>query len=101
MHIQRDITNAALHKKASTGWLGLFHARSLPCPAMTLHNSNQLSDEVQQAYVYRVGTYLARRWDDFHRAALPYQLPDGFYAELAYDRVENEASSALPSKPAA
>lgn len=57
---------------------------------MTIHDFNQLSDEVQQAYVYRVGTYLARRWDDFHRAALLYQLPDGFYAELAYDTEANE-----------
>jgi hypothetical protein len=34
---------------------------------MTLHDFNQLSDAVQQAYVYRVGTYLARRWADFHQ----------------------------------
>ncbi|GAB3721150.1 hypothetical protein GCM10027594_01430 [Hymenobacter agri] len=52
---------------------------------MTLHDFNQLSDEVQLAYVYRVGTYLARRWDDFHRAALLYQMPDPFFVELAYD----------------
>jgi hypothetical protein len=52
---------------------------------MTLHAFNQLSEEVQPAYVYRVGTYLARRWDDFHRAVNHlYQLPDGFFAEVNY-----------------
>ncbi|MBO2012941.1 T9SS type A sorting domain-containing protein [Hymenobacter negativus] len=31
---------------------------------MALHTFNLLSDEVQLAYVYREGTYLARRWND-------------------------------------
>ena len=57
---------------------------------MTLHDFNNLSDEVQLAYVYRVGTYLARRWDDFHRAVNLYQMPDGFFAELNYDTDTNE-----------
>lgn len=33
---------------------------------MTLHAFNLLSDEVQLAYVYRQGAYVARRWDDVH-----------------------------------
>ena len=57
---------------------------------MTLHDFNDLSDEVQLAYVYRVGTYLARRWDDFHRAVNLYQLSDGSFAELNYDTDTNE-----------
>lgn len=57
---------------------------------MTLHDFRSLSAEVQLAYVYRVGTYLARRWDDFHRAALLYQMPEPFFVELAYDTEANE-----------
>ena len=33
---------------------------------MTIHDFNQLSDEVQLAYVYWAGFYIARRWDDVH-----------------------------------
>jgi hypothetical protein len=49
---------------------------------MTLHDFNQLSDEVQLAYVYREGTYLAQRWDNFHLAVNLYQVPDGFFVEV-------------------
>jgi hypothetical protein len=49
---------------------------------MTLDDFNQLSDEVLQVYVYRVGTYLARRWDDFHLAVNLYQVPAGFFVEV-------------------
>jgi predicted metal-dependent phosphotriesterase family hydrolase len=52
--------------------------------AMTIHAFNQLAEEVQLAYVYCEGTYLARRWDDFHRAVNLYQMPDGFFAEVNY-----------------
>ena len=44
---------------------GLLHAHSLPC-RMTILDFNQLSHEVQLAYTYRAGTYVARRWDDVH-----------------------------------
>ena len=45
---------------------------------MTLYLFNQLSDEMQLAYVYREGTYLAQRWDDFDLAVNLYQVPAGF-----------------------
>ena len=35
---------------------------------MTIHDFTQLSDEVQQAYIYREGTSIARHWDDVHQA---------------------------------
>lgn len=49
---------------------------------MTLHTFNQLSDEEQLAYVYREGTYIARRWDDVHQAVLLYRVPAGFSVAL-------------------
>ncbi|MBO2010856.1 hypothetical protein [Hymenobacter negativus] len=57
---------------------------------MTLHDFNQLSDEVQLAYLFQRGTYLARRWDDFHQAVQLYQVPSGFFVELNYDVEKNE-----------
>ena len=57
---------------------------------MTIHAFAHLSTEVQLAYVYRQGTYIARRWDDFHQAVNLYQLPDGFFVELNYDTDQNE-----------
>ncbi|MCI1187889.1 hypothetical protein MON38_10695 [Hymenobacter sp. DH14] len=63
---------------------------------MDIHAFRLLSDEVQLAYVYRVGTYLARRWDDFHRAALLYQMPEPFFVELAYDTEANKVEFCFP-----
>ena len=57
---------------------------------MTLHDFSLLSDEVQLAYIHREGTYLARRWDDFHRAVNLYQMPGGFFAEVNYYTDTNE-----------
>lgn len=33
---------------------------------MTLDQFNQISEEVQLAYVYNQGHCIARRWDDMH-----------------------------------
>ena len=33
---------------------------------MTVHDLNQLSDQLQLAYVHQRGNYLARRWHDYH-----------------------------------
>lgn len=33
---------------------------------VTFDQFTQFSEKVQLAYVYREGTYIARRWDDFH-----------------------------------
>jgi hypothetical protein len=57
---------------------------------MTLDNFNQLPHEAQLAFVYATGTYLARRWDDVHQAAMLYQLPSGLFVELAYNTEVNE-----------
>ncbi|WP_426062046.1 hypothetical protein [Hymenobacter sp. B1770] len=59
---------------------------------MTIHSFNVLSNEVQQAYVYREGIYIARRWDDFHQAVNLYQMPDGFFVELNYDTDQNRVT---------
>jgi len=56
---------------------------------MTIHNFNLLSDEVQLAHVYREGSYIARRWDDFHLAVALYQMPSGFFVEVNYDADSN------------
>ncbi|MDO7851366.1 hypothetical protein [Hymenobacter convexus] len=57
---------------------------------MTIENFNHLSDEVQLAYVYNQGTYIARRWDDVHQAVMLYQVPAGFFVEVNYDVDKNE-----------
>ena len=57
---------------------------------MTIHDFCLLSVEVQLAYVYRVGTYIARRWDDVHQAVLLYQMPDPFFVEVNYNVDKNE-----------
>ncbi len=57
---------------------------------MTAHDFNQLSHEVQLTYAYRVGTNIARRWDDVHQAVLLYQMPDGFFVEVNYDVEQNK-----------
>jgi len=57
---------------------------------MTIHAFNFLSEEVQLAYVYREGSYIARRWDDFHQAVNLYQLPGGYFVELNYDTDHNK-----------
>ena len=65
----------------------------MPTPylaAMTVHDFNQLSDEVQLAYVHQRGNYLARRWDDYHQAVQLYQMPPGFFVELNYDVEQNQ-----------
>jgi len=56
----------------------------------------QLSEKVQLAYVYRGGTYIARRWGDVHQAVLLYQLPDGLFVELNYDVDQNEVTFLFP-----
>jgi hypothetical protein len=63
---------------------------------MTLNTFNLLSEEVQLAYVYREGTYIARRWDDVHQAVLLYQLPGGFFVELNYDVEQNRVEFLFP-----
>lgn len=71
----------------------------MPAPylsTVTLHHFNQLSDDVQLAYVLREGSYLARRWDDVHQAVLLYHLPDGFFVEVNYDVDENEVTFLFP-----
>lgn len=57
---------------------------------MTLHQFTHLPDEVQLAFMFRLGTYLARRWDDFHQAVNLYQLPSGFFVEVNYDTDKKE-----------
>ena len=56
---------------------------------MTIHVFNIVSDEVQLAYVHREGTYIARRWDDFHQAVNLYRMPSGFFVEVNYDTGQN------------
>ena len=63
---------------------------------MTCHGFNLLSEEVQLAYVYNQGTYIARRWDDFHQAVLLYQVPAGFFVEVNYDVNENKVTCLHP-----
>lgn len=65
---------------------------------MTLHTFNMLSEEVQLAYVYREGTYIARRWDDIHQAVMLYQLPGGLFVEVNYDVNENRVTFLFPFK---
>ena len=57
---------------------------------MTVPEFNQLSFEVQHAYVFQRGTYIARRWDDVHQAVQLYQVPAGFFVEVNYDVDKNE-----------
>ncbi|GAB3877207.1 hypothetical protein GCM10028824_36760 [Hymenobacter segetis] len=57
---------------------------------MTIHDFNHLSAEVQLANVFQRGTYLARRWDDFHQAVNLYRMPSGFFVEVNYDTEKNE-----------
>lgn len=59
---------------------------------MTFSTFNLLSEEVQLAYVYDQGAYLARRWDDFHQAVNLYRLPSGFFVEVNYDTEKEEVS---------
>ena len=63
---------------------------------MTLHEFNLLSEEVQLAYVYRVGTYIARHWDDAHPAVLFYQVLAGFFVEVNYDVDQNKVTFLFP-----
>jgi hypothetical protein len=63
---------------------------------MTFHDFSQLTEEEQQAYVYRVGTYIARRWDDVHQAVMLYQVPAGFFVEVNYDVDKNEVTFLFP-----
>ena len=63
---------------------------------MTTRNFNLLPEKVQLAYVYRRGTYIARRWDDVHQAVLLYQLPGGLFVELNYDVNENQVTFLFP-----
>ncbi|MBH8569339.1 hypothetical protein KB206_10620 [Microvirga sp. STS02] len=39
---------------------------------MNLDAFRSLSDEVQLVYVYRAGSYIARRWDDVQQAVMLY-----------------------------
>jgi hypothetical protein len=41
---------------------------------MTIQSFNQLSEEVRLAYITRVGTYQARRWNNVHFGDEP--VPD-------------------------
>ncbi|GAA4035122.1 hypothetical protein GCM10022409_19640 [Hymenobacter glaciei] len=59
---------------------------------VTLHPFTLLAGEVQPAFVYREGTYIAWGWDDLHQAVMLYQLPDGLFVELNYDVDKNEVS---------
>jgi hypothetical protein len=52
---------------------------------MHFHAFTRLSEEVQLAYVYRQGAYLARRWDDVHQAVNLYHLPEDFFVEVHFD----------------
>ena len=59
---------------------------------MTFHTFNLLSEEVQLAYAYNQGTYLARRWDDVYQAVMLYRVPSGFFVEINYDVDKNEVA---------
>jgi len=63
---------------------------------VTFYRFNLLSEDVQLAYVYNQGHYLARRWDDVHQAVLLYQVPAGFFVELNYNVDKNEVTFLFP-----
>ena len=63
---------------------------------MTFDQFTQLSEKVQLVYVFRQGTYIARRWDDIHQAVQLYRLPEGFFAEVNYDVDRNEVTFLFP-----
>ena len=66
---------------------------------MTISQFSLLSEDVQMAYVYNQGHYVARRWDEVPQAVLLYQLPDGFFVELNYDVDQNEVTFLFPLAP--
>ena len=66
---------------------------------MNLHTFILLSEEVQLAYAYREGNYIARRCDDFHPAVHLYQLPGEFFVEVNYDVEENRVTHLFAFEP--